>query len=211
MATGEQPHNVDLVRALAEHDPAATRRVEFLRAPRAVQEVGEIERSDHAHAAVGAARDQLSRPPVWRIEAVAVAHDQLHTRGADCVDHRRAFDERQRHRLFDEDVLAVPGRRDDVLGVKLMRCGDVNRVHVRVRAELMDGGIGRSTEVPRELDAGLGTRVRGGDDSRARWPASVGNIVMKARPSPATPRRSLRSIVGLLLRRNRSVGRMLRS
>ena len=44
----EQPHDVDLMRGLAEHHAAAARGVEFFRPARAIEEIREIERVDHA-------------------------------------------------------------------------------------------------------------------------------------------------------------------
>ena len=53
----EQPHDVDVMRRLVVDRAAAERRVELLRSARAVEEVGEVERGDHAQAAVRAALD----------------------------------------------------------------------------------------------------------------------------------------------------------
>src|SRR5205823_11985020 len=53
----EQSHDVDVVRRLVVDGTAAARRVQLLRAARAIEEVGEVERTDHSQATVRAALD----------------------------------------------------------------------------------------------------------------------------------------------------------
>src|SRR5258705_319304 len=74
-AAAEEPHDVDLVRRLAEEDAAAAHRIELLGAPRPIEEIGEVERGDHAHAPQLAARGDLARTRDRRVEAVAMADD----------------------------------------------------------------------------------------------------------------------------------------
>ena len=107
-AAAEQAHDVDLVRALAEHDAAALPRVELLGTARAIEEVGEIERGDHAHAAVAsplsisARARRIGASKLWLWPTTRCVPG-----GARGVDHRLALGERERHRLFDEHVLAA--------------------------------------------------------------------------------------------------------
>src|SRR5882762_557144 len=48
LAAGEQPHDVDVVRGLVEHNTAAAFGIKLLGPPRSVQELREVERGDHA-------------------------------------------------------------------------------------------------------------------------------------------------------------------
>src|SRR6185503_2679677 len=91
LAAGEQAHDVDLVRGLVEHHAAAGLRAELLGPPWAIEEVGEVERGDHAQRAVVAAPDQLARPEDRPVETVAVPDDQLHAVLARGVIHRAAI------------------------------------------------------------------------------------------------------------------------
>src|SRR5882762_1988133 len=50
-AAAEQPHDIDVMRGLVEHHAAAALGRELLGPPRAVQEVREVERGDHAYSA----------------------------------------------------------------------------------------------------------------------------------------------------------------
>ena len=54
------------------------------------------------------------------------------------ADHGVRIIERERHRLFNEDVLAMGSRSSDVLAMKLMRCGDVDGFDLRVGAHVFD-------------------------------------------------------------------------
>src|SRR3954469_23813532 len=97
------------MRGLVVNGAAALGGVELLRAARTVEKIGEHHRADHAQAAVLAARDELSGERNGRIEAMAVADDQMHAVFARRSSHGAAFLERERHWLFDENVLAGLG------------------------------------------------------------------------------------------------------
>ena len=110
------------------------------------------------------------------------------------IDHLRAFGERDRHRLFDQHVLAVRRGQRNVLRVMLVRRGDVDHVDGRVRAQASRDESGSRAEIRRELFARLGARVGAPRPARcADRATNVGSISVNARPSPATPRRKTRT------------------
>ena len=128
-----------------------------------------------------------------RVEAVAVADDEVHAGALRGRDHRARLVERERHRLFDEHVLAARRGGDRVLGVVLVRRGDVDGFDRRVGAQRLDVRRRRA----RRSRAAKRSRASRADRRRRRAPragarASVGSISVKARPSPATPRRRVR-------------------
>src|SRR5438270_12044247 len=104
------------------------------RPPRPVQEVREVERGDHAYLAHQALLDDFSGLKDGPVEAVAVAHDERHARLAGGVDHGPALLQRERHRLLDQQMLAMRGGKTGLLGVELVRGGDVDGFDRRVRA-----------------------------------------------------------------------------
>ena len=114
MPAGQKPRGVDLVRHLVEQDAAALRGVELLRPARPVEIVGVVEAVDEPELAKLAASNDVAHQPHRRIEGVGVADDQMHLVTLDRRDDGVALAKRQRHRLFQDDVLAVLGREDRV-------------------------------------------------------------------------------------------------
>ena len=84
--------------------------------------------------AVSAAFDDFAGAQDRRIEAVAVPDDEHDIRGLRRVDHRAAFGERNRHRLFDQHMLSARRREAHMLGMMLMRCRDIDDLDVRIGA-----------------------------------------------------------------------------
>ena len=80
---------------------------------------------------------------------------RLFDRGDDGV----AVGERQRHRLFQNDVLAVLGRENGVRLMELMRGGDIDHLDRRIGAERADVVIGLGVEIAREGRARRGVRI----------------------------------------------------
>jgi hypothetical protein len=103
-----------------------------------------------------------------RIEAVAVPDDELHAARARRSNDRAAFLERQRHRLFQKDVLIERRGKAGVGGMELVRRRDVDDVHFRLCRELFNAIKSLGTELGRELCAGRGARVGAGDKRHAR-------------------------------------------
>jgi hypothetical protein len=90
--------------------------------------------------------------------------------GACCVDHPPAFVEAERHGFLDQYVLPLVRGEKDMLQMQLMRCGDVDRLHALVGAEVSDLFIRRSREFPRETFARFGSNVCTCDKLEARMP-----------------------------------------
>jgi len=90
---------------------------------------------------------------------MAVSDDQVTLGGARRVDHRLALGQRERHGLFHESVLA--GRKGEarVLGMKLMRRRNVERLDRRIATQLRHAGVGASAEIALELRARLRARI----------------------------------------------------
>ena len=151
------------MRALTEDDAAALRRVELLRASRPEKEIGVIERGDHPDPPIPAAGDHFAGAQERRVEAVAVADNERHAGSAGGVDHRLAFRQRERHGLLDERVLAALRRRDHVLGVKLVRRRDVQRVDFGIGGQRLYGRVRTPAEVALELAPCLFPRIRRSD------------------------------------------------
>ena len=195
---GEQPDDVDLVRRLVPDHAAASRRVQLFGPARPIQEIGVVERMDHPHGAEGVRVDQCPRAGDRCVEAVAVADDELHAGRRRRVDHPRAVGERQRHRLFDEHVLAVPCRRDRVRRMHLVRRRDVDDVHRRVGAQRLDRRVRavhrnrrRSARAPRRAGRRRRTssNARIGDERRQHQrerAAESGHAPPPRRPSHAS-------------------------
>src|SRR5512146_190781 len=154
----QETDDVDLVRRLVEDHAAALGGNELLGAARAIEEIREVERSDHPHRADLAARDDRAGAANGLIEAVAVADDQPDAGAARRLDHLSAISEAQRHRLLDKHVLAGLGRELCMLRVKLVWRGDVNRLDRVVAAKLVDALISWR----REFGAEAGTRLGAG-------------------------------------------------
>ncbi len=134
MPPAKQPRGVDLMRHLVEQDAAALRGVELLRPARAIEIVGVVEAVNEPEPAKLAARDDVAHQPHRRIEGVGVADDQMHLVPLDRRDDGVAIGERQRHRLFQDDVLAVLGGKDGVRRVELVRRGDIDHLRPPDRA-----------------------------------------------------------------------------
>ena len=160
---GQQPHNVHLMRRLAEHDAAALRGVEFLGAARAVEKVGVVLRGHHPDLAIAPAVDQRARAEVGRIEAVAVADDEMDAGTLRRDDHRGTLGERQRHRFFDQRVLAGGRCRERVRRVKRVRRRDIDRLDVAIGTKRLDRRVRAAAEIVFELLPRIGTRIRRGD------------------------------------------------
>ena len=133
--------------------PPPERGRELLGPPRAVEEVGEIERGDHADRAEFTAFAELAHARDRAIEAVAVADDQDAAGARGRLDQRRAFVERDRHRLLEQHVLAMVEGERRMMGMELMRRGDVDDVDVGACAQRLDVVERGTAEVPRELRA----------------------------------------------------------
>src|SRR3954471_16209883 len=65
-------------------------------------------------------------------------------------------------------MLAGRKRGDDMLGMELVRRGDIDGVDVRVRAQLGDLAVDLALEVGLELGPRLGARVGGGNQGDPR-------------------------------------------
>ena len=164
----EQPHDIDLMRRLIEHRAAALRGVEFFRAARAIEKVRVVERVDHAHGAERAARDQFARARDRRVERMAVADDEMHVRALRRLDHRGAVVERQRHRLLDQQMLAVLGGEHRMTRVILMRRRHIDGLDRRIGAQLLDRLVGLGGEIGGKTRPRLGARIGRRDQRNAR-------------------------------------------
>jgi hypothetical protein len=105
----------------------------------------------------------ISRAQDRRVEAVAVTDDQPDIGALGCSYHAAAFVERDRHRFFDQHVLAASRSRFDVLGVQLVRRGDIDDVDFRVRAQGLDRRIDPAPDFLGEARSCFGARIGGGD------------------------------------------------
>ena len=147
--------------------------VELLRPARTIEIVGVVEAVDHAELAQLAARDHAAHRAHRRIERMGVADDELHLVALHRRDDGVAVGERQRHRLFQDDVLAVLGRHDGVRRVELVRRRDVDHLDRRVGAQLLHVGVGAGVEVAgeglaRAPDAGRRRRAAHSPGGRRR-------------------------------------------
>ena len=157
-AAREQPRGVDLVRHLVEQDAAALRGVELLGAARAIEKVRVVEAVDQPELAELAAGDDVAHQPHVRIEGVGVADDEVHLVPLDRRDDRVAIGERQRHRLFQDDVLAVLGGK---LGVRRRETG----AGWRYRPPRPPGRPPAPSRRHRPAHCGRGRRPRAGRDA----------------------------------------------
>jgi hypothetical protein len=131
-AAAEQPRGVDLVRHLVEQDSAAQRSIELFGAAGPVQVVRVVEAVNEPELAKLAAGDDVAHQAHRRIEGVGVADDQMHLVTLDRREDDVALRERQSHRLFQDDMLAVRGGEHGMFGVVLVRRGDVDDGNGRV-------------------------------------------------------------------------------
>jgi hypothetical protein len=139
------------MRHLVEQDAATLRSVEFLRSPRAIEIVGVVEAVNEPEPAQFSARDDVAHQPHRRIERMGMADDQMHVMPLDRRDDGVAIGERQRHRLFQNDVLAVLRSQDRVRRMELVRRGDIDDLDRGIRDQHLHVGIG-----PRVVVAGEG-------------------------------------------------------
>lgn len=100
---------------------------------------------------------------------MAVPDEEMHAADISGLDHRLAVGDGQRHRLLDEDMLAMGRREADMGDMELVRGGDVERLDRVVGAEPLDTVIAacRRTlprEIAFELPARLLARVGGSDE-----------------------------------------------
>ena len=165
---GEVPRGVDLVRHLVEQDAAAPFGVELFRPARAIEEVGVVEAVNETEPAEVAAPDDLMHQPHRRIEGVGVADHEMHLVALHRRDDGVAVGQRQRHRLFQDDVLAVLGRKRRVRRMKLVRGGDVDDVDLGIGHQLSDVGIGPGVEVAGEGFARPGIGIGRGPQHETR-------------------------------------------
>ena len=103
-----------------------------------------------------------------RIERVAVPDDHMHAGTPSRIDDGRAIFDRQRHRFFDQQVLAGLGRLRRMLAMELMRRRDIDRVDGRIGAERRDRVIGVCGKFLGEALAGLRAGVGGGNEPHRR-------------------------------------------
>ena len=120
-------------------------------------------RLDHHRPADLARLDPLHGCDELRREAAHEADLQDDARAPCPLDDRVAFRQVQRHRLFEEDVLAVRRGRQRELPVGEGRRGDDHRVERDLVQRLFEGG---ETGVDAELVAGRGQDVGHGIDQR---------------------------------------------
>ncbi len=186
----EQAHDVDLMRALAEQHATALRGVEFFRPARPHHVIGVVQGVDHPHRAIDAAVDQFARMQDRRIEAVAVPDHQLNAGPLHGIDDGAAFLEPDRDRLFDQHMLAAGGGGDHMSSMHLMRGRDIDRLDRRIVAQsARPNRRWRHRSQSRTAGALPGGRSVAATSSIRGSAAKVGNISVKARPSPAMPRR----------------------
>ncbi len=76
-----------------------------------------------------AANNDLAHQAHGRIEGVGVADDQVDLVALSRGDDGVAFRERERHRLFQNDVLAMLGRERGMLRVELVRRCDIDHLN----------------------------------------------------------------------------------
>ena len=99
---------------------------------------------------------------------MGVADDQMHLVALDRGDDGVALGERERHRLFQDDVLAVLGGEHRMLGVELVRRGDVDDLHSRVADQHPHVLIGPGVVVAGEGLARPRMRIGGGGEHEVR-------------------------------------------
>ena len=98
---------------------------------------------------------------------MGVADDKMNFCTLDRRDDRVAIGKRQRHRLFENNVLAGAGSERGVGRVELMRRRDVDDVDGGIRAKLGYVRVGARIEVSREGVARCVMRIGGGNQFHA--------------------------------------------
>ena len=90
-----------------------------------------------------------------------MADDEMHVGALGRVDHRGAVVQRQRHRLFDQQMLAVPCRQHGMSRMMLMRGRHIDDLDIGIGAEFLDGFVrfGRENCLA-ELRPRVGARIR---------------------------------------------------
>ena len=83
-------------------------------------------------------------------------------------DHVIAVCERERHGLLDDGVFAVGRRHDDMFGMALVRCGDVDGVDVLIAKKLLGVAVDLGVKFAAELFQRLGAQIGGGDQFNLR-------------------------------------------
>jgi len=167
---------------------------QFFRAARPVQEIGVVLRVDHAHGTERPAGDDRTGAQDRRVEAVAVTDDKPDIGALRRGDHAVALVERDRHRFFHQHMLAGGGSRFDVVGVQLVRRGNVDNIDFRVGAHRLDRPIDAAAEFPGEAHGCVGARIGGGDqlDPRVRRQRRQHQREGASQPRDAYPQSALR-------------------
>ena len=182
------------MRRLIEHRAAALRGVELLRPARTVEKVRVVDGVDHAHGpeARRLRSARAAAPPAHRTNGCGRPPGATPARSAASMIAAHSG-KRQRHRLLDQEMLAVPGGEHRMTGVILMRRRHIDRLDRRIGAQFLDGRHSRGRRNPRRSAPAPPARVSAAATSATRGsPVKVGSIRVKARPRPATPRRSWR-------------------
>jgi hypothetical protein len=135
--------------------------------PPPIEEIRVIPCRDHAEPAKLAARHDAPHFAHRGIESVGVADDEVNFCPLDCRNDDVAIGERQRHRLFENNVLAGAGSERGVGRVELMRRRDVDDFDGGIRAKLRYVRIGPRIEVAREGVARCVMRIGGGNEFHA--------------------------------------------
>jgi hypothetical protein len=164
----DQPSNVEVVRSLAEDDATALTRVQLRGQARPVQPVIEVPAVDHPQPSQTPAAHDLADGLDRRFVALRLADDHLDSSVLDRLDHPVGVRERDRERLFDNDVFRRACRRQDVLGVQVRRRRDIHRVNVRVRTQRLDAGVAAHRILLSESLDQIGARVRRGEERGVR-------------------------------------------
>ena len=152
-AAAEQPNHVYLMRGLTVNYTAARFRVQLFWTTRTIQKIGVIQRVNHAHLTDSTAVDNLPRLEHGRIKAMAGANDQRAFRSAHRSNGKRALIKRDRHRFFEQNVLAIRCRQGDMLRMKLMRRSDVDQLNIFISTQRFSRRIGSPGKILLELQA----------------------------------------------------------
>src|SRR5262249_3017864 len=140
-AAADQPYDIHLMCGLIENRTATLRSVEFFRSARAIEIVRVVDRVDHAHAAKIVALYQSAQTHDGPIDGVAMPDDDVTAGAAGPIDDFGALVERERHRLFDQQMFAVLRGKRRMLCMMLMWGRYVDRLDVRIGAQLLGGCV----------------------------------------------------------------------